>query len=149
LLLIAAGAPADTAIDGSYTWSAELVSVDETAGTTVVTSRVVDHADIGDLSTLAAGDRVIITWSGLNWASGIRGIARGSEAESDRFSMPAEFVSSEMDGRYISVRVPIPSEDVSQISASSPGEWVTLTSPHRPSSPKEAVIDIRPYNDAS
>jgi hypothetical protein len=147
LLLAAAGAEADTGVDGPYTWSAKLVSVDETAATVVVTSRIVNHADVGDLSQFAEGDRVTITWSGLNWASGIRGIARGTGAGPDRFSLPAEFVSSEMDGQYVTFRVPIPSEDVSTVSALPPGDWVTLTSPHRPSNPTEAVVDIRPYND--
>lgn len=147
---ISSAASAETAgaSTDSYTWSAELVSLDESAGTAVVKSRVVEHAEIDNLSDLDEGDRVTIVWSGLTWASGIRSIETGS-VENERFALPAEFVSSEMDGQYVTFRVRIPSEDLPEIRSLSEGEWVTLTSPHQPSGWEEAVADARPYSDAA
>lgn len=137
----------EAAADELYTWSAELVALDEANGTATVKSRVVNRADVGNLSELAEGDPMTIAWSGITWASGIRSITPGTEGEEDRFTLPAEFVSVEMDGMYVTFRVPVPSEAVGRIESVSPGEWVTLTSPHQPSGPAEAVVDVRPYND--
>ena len=144
-------ANADTsgASSDSYTWSAELVALDESAGTAVVRSRTVNHANLEALAELPDGDRVTITWSGLTWGSGIRSITRGTASEADRFNLPAEFVSSEMDGQYVTFRVPVPEEALAKISSVEPGAWVTLTSPHRPAGWDEAVVDARPYNDVS
>ena len=144
-------ASADTGADSEnlYTWSAQLVELDETAGTATVKSRVVGHADVGSLAELSEGDPVTIEWSGLTWASGVRGITPGTDTEADRFALPAEFVSTEMDGTYVTFRVPVPSDAVGRIRSVSPGEWVTLTSPHQPAGLEEAVVDARPYNDVA
>jgi hypothetical protein len=138
---------ADDIADDLYTWSAELVAFDEASGTVTVKSRVVEHAAIDGLSDFADGDRVMLIWSGVFSASGVRAITHGTQTEFERFTMPVEFVSSEMDGRYISFRVPIPSEDVVEIRSLSPGDWVRAQSPHRPAGREEVVANIRAYND--
>jgi hypothetical protein len=74
--LLALLAAYSAAADDSYNWSAELVSVDESAETAVLKAMVTTHANVGELPTLAEGDRVTIIWSGMTRASGIRGITR-------------------------------------------------------------------------
>lgn len=132
---------------GTYKWSAELVAFDRANGMMTVKSAVVGHAELTGLKNLERGDRAILTWSGVFDASGIRSIRPGETADSDRFSMPVEFVSSEMDNRYIVFRVPVPQKDAAAIEALPAGSWVTATSPHHPSNPSEAVASVRPYND--
>lgn len=143
----AATAESGAASEGTYTWSAELVALNEEAGTAAVQSRVVGHADLGAIPALDEGDPIVITWSGITQAAGIRSVTAGTRAESDRFTLPAEFVSFE-DDRYLTFEVQIPSDAVETQSLTE-GEWVTLTSPHQPSDPSEAVEDIRPYNDVA
>jgi len=145
----AKAAGTDTSEAEAYTWSAELDTFDATAGTITVKSLVVNHAGIENLEELSEGDRAMLTWSGVFSASGIRSLTRGTESEFDRFTLPVEFVSAEMDGRYIRFKVPVPSSDRAKIAALEPGQWVTVTSPHQPSGWNEAVAAIRPYNDVS
>lgn len=145
----AAAAGDSTAAHDSYTWSAELIAFDETSRTVTVKSRVVGHGDTGRLADLRAGDRAMLTWSGLFAASGVRSIVRGTKSEFERFTMPIEFVSSEMDGQYVQFKVPIPGSAVSTLKSLAPGDWVTATSSHQPSDWKEAVSAIRPYNDVA
>lgn len=133
----------------TYTWSAELVDFDEAARTVTVRGRVEYHAEIGDLPDFDEGDHVMLTWSGIRSAAGIRTVTRGTEAPFDRFMLTVEFVSVHGDGAYIDFRVPIPEDDVARIEAVPPGEWVTATSPHHSTRWEDAVIDIRGYNDVS
>lgn len=143
-LLEAAGPAHD-----SYTWSAELVDFDAAARTITVKSLVVGHADRSRLAALERGERAMLTWSGVFSASGVRSITPGAHSDHDRFTMPVEFVATEMDGQYVQFSVPIPSAAVPAIESLAPGDWVTATSPHRPTDFTEAVSAIRPYNDVS
>ena len=141
----AVGATAETA--GTYTWHAELVHFDQSAGTITVKSRFVSNADLDALSDLSEGDRAMLTWSGISWAAGIRRITRETQTEVDRMTMPVEFVAVDDDGQYLSFRVPIPREDVPKIAALQPGEWVTATSPYAPSGWEETVASMRAFTD--
>ena len=142
---VAAGsAPGDT--PDTYTWSAELVALDEMAKTITVKSRVVSHAEVGDLSAFTKGDHIMLTWSGAyGSASGVRYVTHDVEAKGELYTMPVEFVSSELDGRYITFKVPIPSSDVENIKSLMPGVWVRAMSPQQPSGLAEAIAEIRPY----
>ena len=102
-----------------------------------------------DLSALRAGDRAVLTWSGLSMAAGVRAVQRGDTSSFDRMTMPIEFVSSELDGRYVSFKVPIPAKAAAAIAKLSPGAYVTATSPLRAKTAAEAVTEMRPYSDAS
>jgi hypothetical protein len=148
LLAMAAVQPAgaDNTADETYTWSAELVAVDRQARTVTVQSRLVSDADV-DFDSLEGGDRVTLTWSGINTAAGIRRITDGAAPESDLLTLPIEFVSSELDDRYVRFKVPVPSDDLAKLAALSPGQYVTATSPRRGARWEEAVADVRPYND--
>lgn len=148
LLTMAAAVPAiaSGAANDTYTWSAELVAVDESARTVTVQSRLVGNAEV-DFDSLETGDRVTLTWSGINTAAGVRRIVDGAAPEADRLTLPIEFVSGEHDNRYIRFKVAVPSDDVAQLAALDPGEWITATSPLRAGRFEEAVADARPYTD--
>jgi hypothetical protein len=148
LLAMAAALPAfaETAANDTYTWSAELISVDEAGRTVTVQSRLVSNAEV-DFSSLRAGERVTLTWSGINTAAGVRRIVKGKAPEDDRLTLPIEFVSAELDNRYVRFKVQVPGDDIAKLAALTPGTWITATSPRRPQRFEEAVTDARPYTD--
>src|SRR5688500_12949884 len=96
LLAIAAmqSSAADNTAEETYTWSAELVALDEQARTATVQSRLVSDAEV-DFDALEPGDRVTLTWSGINTAAGVRRITDGDAPADDLLTLPIEFVSSE------------------------------------------------------
>jgi hypothetical protein len=146
LLATAAVQPAaanDTAKD-TYTWSAELVARDDR--TITVQSRLVSDAKI-DFDSLDGGDRVTLTWSGINTAAGVRRITAGAAPAEDWLTLPIEFVSSEIDNQYVRFKVAVPKEALAKLEAVQPGQYVTATSPRRAARFEEAVVDVRPYND--
>ena len=49
-----------------YSWSGELVALDETARLLTVKSRVVGEQTDADFGRLKAGERVMLTWSGYD-----------------------------------------------------------------------------------
>ena len=59
--------------------------------------------------------------------------------------LPAELVSTEAPNQYLTIRVKVPESGVSAIDTVKPGEWVTVTSRHRPSTDDEAVVAVTPY----
>ena len=148
LLAMAAALPASAgpAANDTYTWSAELVEVDEPARAVTVQSRLVGNAEV-DFDALEKGDRVTLTWSGINIAAGVRRIVDGEPPADDRLTLPIEFVSAEHDGQYVRFKVPVPSDDLTRLASLEPGTWVTATSPRRAEHFEEAVADLRPYND--
>jgi hypothetical protein len=130
----------------TYNWSAELVAFDAPSNTVTVKATMVSNPEATDFSTLHAGDRAVLTWSGLTLAAGVRAVQRGNTSSFDRLTMPIEFVSAEPDGRYVTFKVPIPAKDAAAIAKLNPGAFVTATSPLRAKSAAEAVAAIRPYN---
>jgi hypothetical protein len=146
LAMAAARAVAANTSSDTYTWSAELVAVDEPARTVTVQAWLVGNADV-DWTHLKAGDRVTLTWSGLNTAAGVRRIVDGAAPADDRLTLPIEFVSAEHDNRYVRFKVAVPSADVARLASLSPGSWITATSPRRVARYEEAVAAVRPYND--
>jgi hypothetical protein len=132
----------------TYQWSAELVAFDRAAGVATVKARLVETVADKDLPKLKAGDHAMLTWSGLNYAAGIRALERGSASSFDRLTMPIEYVSSELDGRYVVFKVPVPAADAAAIAALTAGQWVTAQSPQKTTVWKEAVRSLRPYTDA-
>lgn len=133
----------------TYTWSAALVAFDAASNTVTVRAPLVSNPERTNLSALHAGDRAVLTWSGLWTAAGVRAIERGNTSSFDRMTMPIEFVSSGLDGRYVSFKVPIPANDAAAIGKLSPGVYITATSPLRAKSAADAVTSIRPYSVTS
>ncbi len=130
-----------------YEWSATLVSFDEATNTAVFQAMVASHVAIDGLDSFVDGDRLILTWSGRTWASGIRGLAKDPVPTPDSLSLPVEFVSSEQDGRYINFRVPVPESAVEAISGFDAGTRVTGTSPRMAADWHNGVTALRHYND--
>jgi len=63
--------------------------------------------------------------------------------------MPAELVSPEATNQYVTLRVKVPEAALAAIKSVKPGEWVTVTSRHRPASEAEAVLAVKPYNESA
>src|SRR5689334_12704166 len=149
LLAMATALPASaenaTNQSDTYTWSAELIEVDQPDSTVTVQSRLVSDADV-DFDALHEGDRVTLTWSGINTAAGVRGIARGNAPAADSLTLPIEFVSPQLDERYVRFKVAVPREDLTKLATLQPGSWVTATSRRHAKHFEEAVADLRPYN---
>lgn len=132
----------------TFTWNGELVSLDTTANTMTVKSRVAYQEAISELKHFKAGDRVWIVWSGVHDSSdAVRQVRRyeTSPKIDETLVLPAELVSTEAPNQYITIRVQLPESALSAIKTVKPGEWVTVTSRHRPAADKEAVIAVRPY----
>jgi hypothetical protein len=148
LLAMAAALPASAgdAAHETYTWSAELIEVDQAAQVMTVQSRLVGDAEV-DFDAFDKGDRLTLTWSGINIAAGVRRIVDGEAPGDDQLTLPIEFVSAEYDERYVRFKVAVPSDDLAKIASLQPGTWITATSPRRAERFEEAVADLRPYND--
>ena len=145
---IFAGAQPSQTTSGTYTWNGEFVSLDTTAKTVTVKSRVAYQEAISELKNFKAGDRVWIWWSGVQDSSdAVRQVRRPETGRKidENLMLPAELVSTEAPNQYVTIRVKVPETVLSTIKAVKPGEWVTVTSRHRPSTDDEAVVAIRPW----
>lgn len=152
LALIVMAAPALAAAQTSetkpetYTWTGELVSVDTTAKTMTVKSRVAYQEALSQLKQFKAGDRVWVLWSGVNdYSDAVREFRRpGTSGKIDEMLMlPAELVSTDAPSQYVTLKVKVP--DAGGLTTVKPGEWVTVTSRHRPATEDQAVVAVRPY----
>jgi len=132
----------------TYTWHGELVSLDATAKTMTVKSRVAYQEAISELKHFKAGDHVWIVWSGIHDSSdAVRQIRRaetGRKIDED-LVLPAELVSAEAPDQYLTIRIKVPESGLAAIKTVNPGEWVTVTSRHKPSTEDDAVVAVRPY----
>jgi hypothetical protein len=131
----------------AFSWSGELIGVDETARFLTVRSRVVGEQTDAELGRLKAGERVMLTWSGYEkYADAIREVRPAAVNKfEDRFMFPAEFVSFDAARRYMTFKVQIPQDSVKNLKSLKPGEWVTATSPHGPSAKSNPVVSVSPY----
>ena len=149
---ILAGAQSSQATSDTYTWNGEFVSLDTTAKTMTVKSRVAYQEAISELKHFKAGDRVGIWWSGVsNSSDAVRQIRRPESGRKidENLMLPAELVSTEAPNQYVTIRVKVPESGLSAVKTVKPGEWVTVTSRHRPSTDDEAVVAVRPYSAAT
>jgi hypothetical protein len=132
----------------TYTWNGELVSLDTTAKTMTVKSRVAYQEAISELKHFKAGDRVWIVWSGIHDSSdAVRQVRRsetGRKIDED-LVLPAVLVSTDTPHQYLTIRIKVPESPLATIKTVKPGEWITVTSRHRPSSDDDAVVAVRPY----
>jgi ribosomal 50S subunit-recycling heat shock protein len=149
---VLAGAQSPETRKDTYTWHSEFVSLDTTAKTMTVKSRVAYQEAISQLKQFKAGDRVWIHWSGIHDSSeAVRQVRRPEAGRKidEPLVLPAEFVSTEAPNQYVTIRVKVPENAVSAITGVKPGEWITVTSRHRPSTDDEAVVAVRPYGSAT
>jgi hypothetical protein len=143
----AAGESSQTKAD-TYTWNGELVSVDTAAKTMTVKSRVAYQEAISELAHFKAGDRVWIVWSGIHDSSdAVRDVRRSETGRKidENLVLPAELVSTEAPNQYLTIRIKVPERGLAAIKTVKPGEWVTVTSRHKPTTDDDAVIAVRPY----
>ena len=153
-IALALGVPAVAAAQSSprssdtYTWPGEFVSVDTTGMTMTVKPRVAYPEAVSELKQFKAGEPVWVVWSGIHDYSDavrqVRRVATGKKIEED-LVMPAELVSAEAPNQHVTIRVKVPASSLADIKALKPGDWVTVTSRHRPSTDADAVVTVRPY----
>ena len=82
----------------TYTWSGELVSVDKSAATVTVKSRVAYQDALSELKQFKPGEKVLVVWSGLHdYSDAVRQVRRFESGRqiADTLVLPAEFVSTE------------------------------------------------------
>jgi len=82
----------------TYTWNGELVSLDTTAKTVTVKSRVAHQEAISDLKHFKGGDRVSIVWLGVHdWSDAVRQVRRAETSHKfyENLVLPAQLVSTE------------------------------------------------------
>jgi hypothetical protein len=132
----------------TYTWLGEVVSSDTTARTMTVKPRVAYPEAASELKQFTPGERVWVLWSGIdNYSDAVRQVRRaepGRQIDQD-LMLPAEFVSSEPAHQDVTIRVRVPESSLATVKAMKPGEWVTVTSRHHPSTDAEAVVTVVPY----
>jgi hypothetical protein len=131
----------------TFTWSAELVALDESTRILTVKAAVVGEQAPADFGRFKAGERMMLRWSGYDTsADAISTAIRPADVKPDeRFTFPADFVGFDADRRYATFKVQIPANNVASLKALKPGEWVTATSPHGSSSKTTPIVSIRPY----
>jgi hypothetical protein len=148
LTAIRVGAESVRPTSETYSWSGELVAFDANGRTITVKSPVVGEQALKELPRLKAGDRIILTWSGFDtYADAVSGAVRSDAAKkwNEPFTFPVEFVAYESPRQYVTFKFQLPAASVSAIASLKPGEWVTATSKHRPSSETEVVTAVNAY----
>ena len=131
----------------TYTWSGELVSLDEGARILTVKARVVGDQPMTELPKFKAGDRMLLTWSGFDkYADAINHAVRydATKKAEERFTFPVDFVAFDSSHQYVTFKVPVPQDGISKIKSLKPGEWVTATSPHAKAA-EHPIVAVRPY----
>jgi hypothetical protein len=145
----ALGGAQSTAPTGeTYTWSGTLESFDAAARKMAVKSRVAYPEALADLKQFGPGEPVWVFWSGLHdFSDAVRQVRRPEAAGriGETLVMPAEFVSTDAPDPYVTIRVTVPENIVATLKTLHPGEWITVTSRHRPSTDAEAVVGVRRY----
>ena len=131
----------------TFTWSAELVALDESSRMLTVKAPVVGEQASADFGRFKAGERMMLRWSGYDTsADAISTAIRPSDLKTEeRFTIPADFVAFDANRRYATFKVQIPENNVASLKTLKPGEWVTATSPHGSSSKTTPIVTIRPY----
>ena len=152
LTAIRVGAESVRPTSETYSWSGELVAFDVNGRTITVKSRVVGDQALKELPQLNAGDRIILTWSGFDtYADAVSRAVRYDAAKkwNEPFMFPVEFVAYEAQRQYVTFKFQVPAASVGAIRSLKPGEWITATSKHRPSSETDAITAVNAYAASS
>jgi hypothetical protein len=132
----------------TFQWSGELVAADSATSTFTVKSRIAYQEAVSELKQFKPGERVWVVWSGVHDYSDavrrIRPMPAGKQIDED-LVMPAELVSTEAPNQYLTIRVKAPEGSLAAIRDVKPGQWITVTSRHRPSTEAEAIVTVKPY----
>jgi hypothetical protein len=146
------GMQSSQAASDTFTWVGELVSWDPAARTITVKSRVAYQEALSELKQFKAGEPVWVAWSGVSDHSEAVRQFRRPEANgkiTDTLVMPAELVSPEATNQYVTLRVKVPEASLAAVKTVKPGNWVTVTSRHRPATDADAVVAVKPYNESA
>ena len=136
----------------TFTWLSELVSVDASARTMTVKSRIAYQEALSGLKQFKAGEPVWVVWSGSGDRSdAVREFRRpaASHTITEKLVVPAELVSPEATNQYVTLRVNVPAAGLAAIASVKPGEWVTVTSRQHPATDAEGVVGVKPYSETS
>jgi hypothetical protein len=131
----------------TFIWHGELVSVDHATGTFTVKARMLADA-AKQVSGFKAGDKVVLTWSGLDkYADAIRQISKpdANQKITDPFAFPVELASPDVQNDYVTFKFRTPNA-VGSVSSVKPGEWVTVTTKKGSMNDAQAVVSVEPYN---
>jgi len=131
-----------------FSWSGELVSLDENAHMVTVKARVVGDQAPGAFAQFKPGDRIQLGWSGYDaYADAVNKAERAAATKKaeDRFTFPVDFVSYDTARQYVTFKVSIPVDSVAKLKTLKPGEWVTAISPHGKPAETQPIVAIRPY----
>ena len=132
----------------TFQWSGELVGADPATSTFTVKSRIAYQEAVAELKQFKPGEKVWVVWSGIHDRSDavrqVRPMLAGKKIDED-LVLPAELVSTEAPNQYLTIRVKVPEGSLAAIKDVKPGQWVTVTSRHRPSTEAEAVVAVKPY----
>jgi hypothetical protein len=149
VFLLSAGLVAQTRqpTNEEFSWSAELIALDENTRIVTVKAPTVSEQTAADFGHLKAGDRVMLRWSAYEkFADSISRVLRLTEVKADeRYTFPVDFVSFDTARRYVTFKVQIPENSIANVKSLKPGEWVTAISPQGASSKTTPVVAIRPY----
>jgi len=145
-----AQAQSQAAVSENFIWHGELVSVDQSSGMFTIKARVLADA-VKDVARFNAGDRVLLTWSGIDrYADGIRQIAKHdtNQKVTDPFAFPVELASRDVQNDYVTFKFRAPAA-VEAVKAVKPGEWVTVTAKKGASGDTESIVAVEPYVKSS
>ena len=152
LTAIGVGAQTLQPTSETYSWSGELVGFDANGRTVTVKSPVFGDQATAELPRFNPGERIILTWSGYDtYADAISRAVRFDAGKkwNEPFTFPVEFVAYESPRRYLTFKFQVPAGSVEALKSLKPGEWVTATSRHRPSSETEAITAVNAYTASS
>lgn len=131
----------------SYLFHGEFVSLDAASRALTVKARVLSDAAT-EVARFNAGDRVLLTWSGLDIHAGaVRRVTKYDAGQQilDFFALPAELASRDVQNEQMTFRVRIPDASVGAVKALKPGEWITVTTRHRPKGDADAILAVGAY----
>ena len=131
----------------TYQWNGELVAVDSRASTLTVKSRIAYQEAVSELKQFKPGEKVWIVWSGVSDSSdAVRQVRRAKGISIDEhLVLPAELVSTDAPNQYLTIRIKVPEASMTAIKDVKPGQWVTVTSRHRPAAEADAVVTVKPW----
>lgn len=133
----------------TYRWQGELMALDEATGALTVKARVAAPSGLSMVTGAAAGDPIVIAWSGFeSRAGGIRSAMPDDGSGlwgSNRFLLRAAFVGIDATGRYLTFETMLPKESLSTVRALTRGSWASMMSPHHPADGFPAVLSVDAY----
>jgi len=135
------------ALSDTYVWHGELVSFEPGTGTFTVKARVLSEV-AREAGRFNAGDRVLVTWSGMDkYADAVRQVTKyeANQKVDTPFSFAVEIASRDVQNDYMTFKFRAPQAASAAVKAVKPGEWITVTTRQRPASDAQAIVSIEPY----